>query len=158
MSRIAPRAVQCFVRAMSDASSGKHQKGLRRAVANIHPAQFLRFAVVGGIAAMTQFSMLVGLVELAHTNKLVANAVGFVFAATANYLMNRYFTFAGTRSHMGYGMLRFAATSLVGLGINTLIFQALMSFGLWYVVAWALATGLTLIWNYSAARLIVFRG
>ena len=59
---------------------------------------------------------------------------------------------------MGYGMLKFAITSVIGLGINTIIFQALLSFGLWYVFAWVLATGLTLIWNYSAARLIVFRG
>jgi putative flippase GtrA len=143
---------------MSDAGTDKRQHALRRAVAHIDPARFLRFTVVGAIATVIQFSILVALVELAHANKLVANAVGFVFAATANYLMNRYFTFAGTQSHMGRGMLKFAVTSLIGRGINTIIFQALMSFGLWYVFAWVLATGLTLIWNYSAARLIVFRG
>jgi putative flippase GtrA len=142
---------------MSDAGTGKPKEALRRAFAHIDPARLLRFAIVGGIATVIQFSILVGLVELAHADKLIANAVGFVVAATANYLMNRAFTFAGTTSHAGYGMLKFAATSLIGLGINTIIFQALISFGLWYVIAWALATGLTLIWNYSAARLIVFR-
>ena len=142
---------------MSDASPGKRQEALRRAVAHINPTQFLRFAVVGAIATIIQFSILVALVELAHANELLANAVGFVFAATANYLMNRTFTFAGTSSHAGYGMLKFAVTSLIGLGVNSLIFKAFMSVGLYYMIAWALATGLTLIWNYSAARLIVFR-
>jgi putative flippase GtrA len=142
---------------MSDGGVKGHREALRRAVAHINPTQFLRFAVVGGIATLIQFSILVGLVELAHANKLIANAAGFAVAATANYLMNRAFTFAGTTSHAGYGMLKFAVTSVIGLGINTLIFQALMSFGLWYVIAWVLAAGLTLIWNYSAARLIVFR-
>jgi putative flippase GtrA len=88
---------------------------------------------------------------------LLANAIGFVFSATANYLMNRAFTFAGTSSPVGYGMLKFAVTSLIGLGINSLIFKAFMSLGVYYMIAWALATGFTLIWNYSAARLIVFR-
>jgi putative flippase GtrA len=143
---------------MPDAETDKRQHPLRRAVAHIDPARFLRFAVVGGIATVIQFSILVALVELVHANKLIANAVGFVFAATANYLMNRYFTFSGTQSHMAYGMLKFAVTSVIGLGINTLIFQTLMSFGIYYIAAWVLATGLTLIWNYSAARLIVFRG
>lgn len=143
---------------MSDAGTDKPPHALRRALAHIDPARFMRFAVVGGIATIIQFSILVALVELAHANKLAANAIGFVFAATANYLLNRYFTFAGTRSHMGYGMLKFAVTSVIGLGINTLIFQTLMSFGLYYVPAWVIAVGLTLIWNYSAARLIVFRG
>jgi putative flippase GtrA len=143
---------------MSDAGTDKRTHALRRAVAHIDPIRFFRFAIVGGIATVIQFSILVTLVELAHANKLVANAVGFVFAATANYLMNRYFTFAGTQSHMGYGMLKFAITSVIGLGVNTIIFQALMSFGLYYVIAWVVAVGLTLIWNYSAARLIVFRG
>ncbi len=142
---------------MSDARQGKRQQALRRAVAQINPAQFLRFAVVGAIATIIQFSILVALVELAHVNELIANAVGFAFAATANYLMNRYFTFAGTSSHAGYGMLKFAVTSLIGLGVNSLIFKAFMSVGIYYMIAWALATGLTLIWNYSAARLIVFR-
>jgi len=143
---------------MSDAGPEKRQHALRRAVTHLDPARFFRFAVVGGIATVIQFSILVALVELAHVNKLIANAIGFAFAATANYLMNRYFTFAGTQSHMGYGILKFAVTSVIGLGINTIIFQTLMSLGLWYVIAWVLATGLTLIWNYSAARLIVFRG
>jgi len=143
---------------MSDAGTEKRQHALRRAVAHVDPTRFLRFAVVGGIATLIQFLILVALVELAHANKLIANAVGFVFAAAANYLMNRYFTFAGTRSHMGYAMLKFAVTSVIGLGINTIIFQTLMSFGLYYIIAWVLAVGLTLIWNYSAARLIVFRG
>jgi len=142
---------------MSDASPGKHQEGLRRALAHVNPGQFLRFAVVGGIATAIQFSILVGLVELARANELIANAIGFVFAATANYLMNRHFTFSGTTSHAGYGMLKFAVTSLIGLGINSLIFKAFMSVGVYYMLAWAFATGLTLIWNYSAARLIVFR-
>jgi len=143
---------------MTDAGTDKRRHALRRAVAHIDPARFLRFAVVGGIATVIQSSILVALVELAHANKLIANAIGFVVAATANYLMNRYFTFVGTQSHMGYGMLKFAITSVIGLGINTIIFQTLMSFGLYYVIAWVLAVGITLIWNYSAARLIVFRG
>ena len=126
-------------------------------MAHINPAQFLRFAVVGGIATIIQFSILVALVELQRANELIANAAGFVVAATANYLMNRYFTFSGTTSHAGYGLLKFAVTSLIGLGINSLIFKAFMSVGVYYMLAWAFATGLTLIWNYSAARLIVFR-
>ena len=77
---------------MSDAGTDKRPHALRRAVTHIDPARFFRFAVVGGIASVIQFSILVALVELAHANKLIANAVGFVFAATANYLMNRFFT------------------------------------------------------------------
>ncbi len=142
---------------MSDARTHKHREALRRAVAHINPAQFLRFAVVGAIATLIQFSILVALVELAHANELIANAIGFVFAASANYLMNRYFTFSGASSHAGYGLLKFAVTSLIGLAINSLIFKAFMSIGIYYMIAWALATGLTLIWNYTAARLIVFR-
>lgn len=142
---------------MSQTPPGKRQEALQRAMAQINPVQFLRFAIVGAVATIIQFSILVALVELAHANELLANAVGFIFAASANYLMNRRFTFAGTSSHAGYGMLKFAATSLVGLGVNSLIFKAFMNVGVYYMIAWALATGLTLVWNYSAARLIVFR-
>src|ERR1041385_2363075 len=105
-AHIARGRPRCFVRSMSDAPPGKRREALRRAVAHINPAQFLRFAVVGAIATIIQFSILVGLVELGRVNELLANAVGFVFAASANYLMNRAFTFAGTSSHAGYGMLK----------------------------------------------------
>src|SRR5262249_23508658 len=83
-----PNAGDALCAAMSDASPGKHQEALRRAVAHINPAQFLRFAAVGAIATIIQFSILVALVELAHVNELIANAIGFIFAASANYLMN----------------------------------------------------------------------
>src|SRR5215831_9758633 len=105
---------------MSDAGWDKRQEAIRRTLGHIDPARFFRFAIVGGVASVIQLSILVGLVELGHVNKLVANAVGFVFAATANYLMNRYFTFSGTQSHIGYGMVKFAVTSLIGLAINTI--------------------------------------
>ena len=136
---------------------GKGEQALRRAVAHVNPAQFARFALVGAIATLVQLAVLVALVELAHIAKPIANALGYVCGGAANYLLNRRFTFAGTTSGFTHGLLRFTATSLIGLAINSLIFVTLIGAGIYYLIAWVVAVGITLIWNYAAARLIVFR-
>jgi putative flippase GtrA len=143
--------------AMSDAEMGENGRLLRRVVTHVNPKQFVRFALVGAIATLVQLAILVTLVELAHVGKPYANAIGYVGGAGANYLLNRRITFSGTTSGITASALKFAVTSLLGLGLNSLIFVSLIAVGLYYLVAWVVAVGLTLIWNYTAARLIVFR-
>lgn len=124
-----------------------------------HPdvGRFARFALIGAVATALQFLILVGLVELAHAEKPWANAAGYAVSAVLNYALNRAFAFKGAKTSFLGGFARFAIASAIGLALNSMVFIALLRAGLPYVAAWAGAVGLVLIWNYAAARYVIFR-
>ena len=124
-----------------------------------HPMarQFLRFAAIGAVATAVHYAILIALVELAHAALLPATSTGFVAGAVVSYTLNRRYTFTTTRS-FGRGLAIFIAVGFIGLALNGLIVSLLAQAGLLYILAQMIATGLVLIWNFFAARLVVFRG
>ena len=80
------------------------------------------------------------LVEQLGMNKLLAAAIGFIFANTAHYAIGRSWIFAGTDRGVAVGYVLFLMNSLVGLGLTLALYAALLS---WTPI------------NYLVARVIV---
>ena len=55
--------------------------------------QFIKFCLVGGSGVFVDFGITWFFKEICHINKYIANSIGFVCAATSNYLLNRIWTF-----------------------------------------------------------------
>lgn len=118
--------------------------------------QFLRFALIGGVATAVQYAILIMLVQAQVADAVAASAIGFALSALANYALNRRFTFNSTRPH-GEALPRFTAVAMVALAVNTgLIWLFHVPFSGHYLLAQVLATCGTLLWNYSANRLWTF--
>ncbi len=80
--------------------------------------KFLRFCVVGGSGVIVDFATTYVLKEWAHLNKYIANSVGFLCAASSNYVLNRVWTFQSTDPHVTRQYLLFIGISAIGLVIN----------------------------------------
>ncbi len=130
---------------------------LKRLGAHPTAQQFLRFALVGAVATAVHYTILIALVEFADVEPLPATSAGFVAGAVVSYTLNRRYTF-DSQQHFARGLITFIAVGFVGLFLNGLIVSTLVSAGLIYILAQMIATGLVLIWNFGAARLVVFRG
>jgi len=83
--------------------------------------QFIRFLLVGATGVLIDFAITFIFKEILKFNRFIANALGFIVAATSNYLLNRIWTFENHNPDILPQYLRFFAISLVGLGINTLV-------------------------------------
>lgn len=118
--------------------------------------EFLRFVAVGAAATVVHYAILIGLVELLHAALIPATTAGFCGGAVTSYTLNRRVTFAH-QPHYGRGLAKFIAISLVGMGLNALIVGTLARLGLPYLLAQVGATGACFFWNFTAARLLVFR-
>jgi len=137
--------------------------------------RFAKFAVVGALGALTDFTILILLVEVAGIVPVVASGFGFSAAVLQNFILNRWWTFPESRfQSKRRQILKFALVSLVGLGINLVIFefvdQSLRSF--WidilassdlgfrasYIFAKLFSIGVVLFWNFAANRLWTFKG
>ena len=137
--------------------------------------RFVKFAFVGALGSVTDFTILILLVEVVGLVPVVASGFGFSAAVLQNFILNRWWTFPESRIHgRRQQMLKFGLVSAVGLGINLVVLkyvdQSLLSF--WidflsspesgfrasYIFAKLFSIGVVLFWNFAANRLWTFKG
>ena len=137
--------------------------------------RFLKFAIVGALGAVTDFTILNLLVQVAGILPVVANGFGFSAAVLQNFVLNRWWTFPESRNRtMRRQMVKFALVSVAGLGINLVVFQFVdltlrsywidwlsspdLGFMISYNFAKLFSIGVVLFWNFAANRLWTYKG
>jgi putative flippase GtrA len=118
--------------------------------------QFSRFVAVGVVTTTVHYGVLIALVEAWAINPVLATTAGFLTAALLSYLLNRRYTF-DERPAFHSGLLKYYAALSIGLVLNAGIMAWLTEWGLYYLPAQVIASGAALIWNFLAARFVVFR-
>ena len=111
--------------------------------------QFRRFLKVGaGVTALDYLVMIV-CVQWLDMGSVLASGLGFTVGSLANYLFNRYYTFRSSTPH-GTALFRFLVVIGSGLGITLLLMHWFTkSWGLPYLPARVLTTGLVLFWHFA---------
>lgn len=119
--------------------------------------KFLRFCVVGVSGTVIDFGLTWLCKEKLHIPKFLANAIGFVVAATNNYILNRIWTWESTSEQVGVEYAKFFSVSLIGLGINTLILYIMHEkMRLNFYLSKVFATAVVMLWNFFANNFFTF--
>ena len=128
--------------------------------------EFLRYAVVGGLAFVADFFSLVAAQELMFKNFswgiYAATVIGFVVGLAVNYVLSILFVFTQAKDRgKGRSFCAFVVFGLIGI-----IGLGLTEFGMWvgveiltwnYMVVKVLVTGAVLAWNYLGRKVLIFR-
>ena len=121
------------------------------------PAQFLRFAAVGGLCAGIQYLLLAMGVEWLGLGVVLASTLAYLASAAVNYLLNRRYTYGSDAPHVVL-VWRFVAVLAVGLMLNALFMQVLHGLFQWrYIMAQLLAMVVVLLWNFCIHRYWTFQ-
>ena len=83
--------------------------------------QLIKFGVVGVIATVIDFAVLMLLKEMMHLDVLMASAVAFSVSVIANYILSMLFVFKGSKNGKLKEFIIFVALSVGGLLINQFI-------------------------------------
>ncbi len=116
--------------------------------------QIVRFGVVGVIAFVVDYAVLLLLTEIVGIHYLVSSAVAFVVSVAVNYALSVAFVFETDKSRSkGQGFVLFAVMSVGGLGINQLMMW-LLSDGLFipYQLSKLLATAVVMVYNFITRK------
>lgn len=114
--------------------------------------QVVAFFGVGVIAAIAHYGMLIGLVETGAMAVIPATLVGYGLGGIVSYVLNRLMTFEATRSHRQAGW-RFAVVAGVGFGLTWLLMSLIHGrWGVPYLVAQIITTGVVLVWSFLAHK------
>ncbi len=140
-----------------------------RSVREAHPElrRFIKFAIVGFIGAVVDFSVLNFLVFVVGIPEEYANLVSVTAAIISNFTWNRLWTFPESQTNAVHTQfVQFAIVNLVGLAINEAV---LLAADHWVFepmfsdqkialnLAKACAIGIVLFWNFGANRVTTYR-
>ena len=82
--------------------------------------KFLKFGVVGFSGVFVNFGVTYVCKEWLKWNKYLSNILGFIVAATSNYILNRLWTFQSSNPQIGVEYAKYFGIALVGMGLDTL--------------------------------------
>ena len=126
-------------------------------------SRFLKFLVVGAFGFLVDTGSLSVFVFWFSMNRVIAKGLAFSLAVVSNFIWNRLWTYPDSRSKSVITQVaQFSLVSVVGLGINLVVFNWADRFasrwGSFYAlyVAQAAAVGVALFWNYAANRIITY--
>jgi putative flippase GtrA len=121
--------------------------------------QFFRYAIVGAIASVVDYGLLLSGVEIFHLELIPANTIGFCGGLITNYILSIVWVFPVKMMKKRYlEFIVFGIIGVVGLGLNNLfIWFFTERIGIDYKISKIIAMALVLLWNFSARKFLLFR-
>ncbi len=120
--------------------------------------RFIRFGIVGASGMVVDFGVTWLCKEKLHWNKYISNSLGFILAATNNYIWNRLWTFHSTSDAVAREYTLFFIIALIGLGLNNGIIYLLHErLHLNFYLSKLIAIGCVTIWNFVMNYVFTFR-
>ncbi len=119
--------------------------------------KFLKFGIVGFSGLFIDFGFTYLSKEKLRIQKYLSNAIGFLMAASSNYILNRIWTFHSEDPEVLVEYGQFMLISFIGLLINTLVLWLIVSKLRWnFYISKLVAIAVVTIWNFGANILITF--
>lgn len=119
--------------------------------------KLIKFMLVGIGGTTIDFGITYLLKEKVQINKYIANSIGYLAAATSNYIFTRIWAFANTNPNILTQYLIFVTISLIGLGLmNLFIWIFHEKFKMNFYIGKLIALLIVLVWTFSAHYTITF--
>lgn len=121
--------------------------------------QIVRFGIVGVIAFVIDYAVLLLLTEVAGIHYLISSAVAFLVSVIFNYILSITFVFETDKSKSkGAQFSLFAVMSAGGLGINQLMMWLLSDIMfIPYQLSKFFATAVVMVYNFVTRKLFLER-
>lgn len=119
----------------------------------------IRFAVVGGTGLVVNTATLILLVEVIHVPETIAAVFSTLLILGGGFIATNWWVFASVdKRNTAEGLLKrgssYYAVMLTGKAINYGIYIILLSFNIWYPVAWFLGSLSVFLGTFISNRLI----
>jgi putative flippase GtrA len=119
--------------------------------------KFIKFGIVGFSGVFVDFGITYACKEWLKIQKYVANSIGFTFAASSNYFLNRTWTFRSQNPDVATEYTEFFIISLVGLGLaNLIVWLGHGRLKQNFYLSKLFAIGVVTVWNFFANYYITF--
>jgi len=120
--------------------------------------KIFKFCIVGFSGMAIDFGTTWVFKESLKVNKYIANSLGFIFASSWNFALNRFWTFQSLYPKVAIQYFTFLSISVVGLGLNNLVVYILHGrFRMNFYLAKLAAVVIVTSWNFLMNYFFTFR-
>ncbi len=119
--------------------------------------RLIAFGLVGIIGTGAHYLTLLGLVEGAALEPVIATTVGFIVGALVNYLLNHRFTFRSSKAHLDAGPKFFLIAVATGMINALLVYGGVNLLSVNYLLVQIGATVVVFLVNFVLNSLWTFR-
>ena len=132
-------------------------KGLRENTMGKLVQQFMKFGVVGVIAFVIDYGLMVALTELAGVNYLISATISFTVSVVFNYLASMRYVFTHKQGlSRRRELVIFVVLSVIGLGVNDLLMWLGSSvLGVSYLIVKIVATAIVMVYNFVTRKIFL---
>ncbi|MDO4616807.1 MAG: GtrA family protein [Lachnospiraceae bacterium] len=119
--------------------------------------QLVKFGIVGVIAFLIDYGVLILLTEAAGIHYLVSAMISFVVSVIFNYTASMRFVFKGRQDlSKAKEFMIFIVLSVIGLGINELFMWILVDrMHIFYMLSKIFVTAIVMIWNFVTRKIFL---
>lgn len=123
-------------------------------------AQFAKFGVVGVIAFVIDYGLMVLLTELFSVNYLISATISFTVSVIFNYVASMRYVFTHKEGlSRRREFIIFVVLSVIGLLINdALMWVGVDLFGISYLLVKIFATAVVMVWNFVTRKIFLDGG
>lgn len=123
-------------------------------------AQFAKFGVVGVIAFVIDYGLMVLLTELFNVNYLISATISFTVSVIFNYIASMRYVFTHKEGlSRRREFIIFVVLSVIGLLINdALMWVGVDLFGISYLLVKIFATAVVMVWNFITRKIFLDGG
>lgn len=121
-------------------------------------SQLIKFGLVGGIAFLIDYGIMVFLTEVFKIPSLISAAISFTVSVIFNYIASVKWVFDvdKEKNSKTKELVVFILLSIVGLGINELIMWIMdKEFGIYYMISKIVATIVVMCYNFITRKLFL---
>lgn len=121
-------------------------------------SQLIKFGLVGGIAFLIDYGIMVFLTEVFKIPSLISAAISFTVSVIFNYIASVKWVFDvdKEKNSKTKELVVFILLSIVGLGINELIMWIMdKEFGIYYMISKIVATAVVMCYNFITRKLFL---
>lgn len=120
--------------------------------------QIAKFGIVGGLAFMIDYGLLILLTEAAGLNYMLSSAVSFTVSVIFNYILSVFWVFDvdNKNREQGRNFTIFLILSVVGLGFNqSLMWLQVEQLRFHYMLAKIFSTAIVMVYNFITRKLFL---
>lgn len=120
--------------------------------------QIVKFGLVGAIAFVIDYGLMVLLTEVFNIYSLISAAISFTVSVIFNYIASVKWVFDvdNEKNSKSKQLIVFIILSVIGLIINELIMWVMdVKFSIHYMISKLVATFVVMVWNFITRKLFL---